>query len=115
MRRGWRYRTWRDSANWLAKTVASYVERYESGCRVIGTCPLYRKNRPLKTSAPVPDASSFYLLGWPIIARGIAGDQSGQDSAVWLSKPWILGQAYVLAALIVAVEGVSFVLNGWST
>ena len=45
----------------------------------------------------------------------IARPQPGQDSAVWLSKPWILGQAYVLAALIVAVVGVSFVLNGWST
>ncbi len=37
----------------------------------------------------------------------------GQDSALWLSKPWILGQAYVLAVLVVAVVGVSLILNGW--
>ncbi len=39
--------------------------------------------------------------------------RAGQDSAVWLSKPWILGQAYILPALVLAVVGVSLILNGW--
>ncbi len=43
----------------------------------------------------------------------VAQPAAGQDSVVWLSKPWILGQAYVLATLVVAVVGVSFILNGW--
>jgi hypothetical protein len=43
-------------------------------------------------------------VGMLIIAR----PQAGQDSAVWLSKPWILGQAYVLVALITAVVGVTW-------
>ena len=43
----------------------------------------------------------------------MARPKAGQDSATWLSKPWILGQAYVLAVLVVAVVGVSFVLNAW--
>ena len=45
----------------------------------------------------------------------IARPQAGQDSAIWLSKPWILGQAYLLAALITAVVGLSFLLNAWPT
>ncbi len=48
-------------------------------------------------------------VGMIVVARPAAG----QDSVVWLSKPWILGQAYVLATLVVAVVGVSFILNGW--
>ncbi len=36
---------------------------------------------------------------------------AGQDSVLWLNKPWILGQAYVLAALVMAVIGISFILN----
>ncbi len=43
----------------------------------------------------------------------IARPKAGQDSAIWLSKPWILGQAYVLVVLLVAVVGVSFILNAW--
>jgi hypothetical protein len=43
----------------------------------------------------------------------VARPKAGQDSAHWLSKPWILGQAYVMLALSVAVVGVSLVLNGW--
>ncbi len=39
--------------------------------------------------------------------------RTGQDSAVWLSKPWILGQPYVLIGLIVALVGVSLIVNGW--
>jgi hypothetical protein len=50
-------------------------------------------------------------VGMLVVAR----PQAGQDSVVWLSKPWILGQAYVLVALVVAVVGVSFILNGWPT
>ena len=50
-------------------------------------------------------------MGMLIIAR----PQAGQASAIWLSKPWILGQAYVLAALITAVVGLSFLLNAWPT
>jgi hypothetical protein len=41
----------------------------------------------------------------------IARPKAGQDCAIWLSKPWILGQAYVMAVLIIAVVGVSLVLN----
>ena len=48
-------------------------------------------------------------VGMLIIGR----PQAGQDSAIWLSKPWILGQAYLLVALIAAVVGVSFLLNNW--
>jgi hypothetical protein len=43
-------------------------------------------------------------VGMLIIAR----PQAGQDTAVWLSKPWVLGQAYVLVALITAVVGVTW-------
>ncbi len=43
----------------------------------------------------------------------VARPKAGQDSAIWLSKPWILGQAYVLLTLLVAVVGVSFILNSW--
>jgi len=50
-------------------------------------------------------------MGMLIIAR----PQPGQDSAVWLSGPWILGQAYVLVALITAVVGVSYLLNAKPT
>ncbi len=39
--------------------------------------------------------------------------RAGQNSAVLLSKPWILGQSYVLIALVVAVVGVSLIVNGW--
>ncbi len=39
--------------------------------------------------------------------------RADQGSAVWLSKPWILGQSYVLIALVVAVVGVSLIVNGW--
>jgi hypothetical protein len=39
--------------------------------------------------------------------------QKGSDSVPWLSKPWILGQAYVMIVLIVGVVGVSFILTGW--
>jgi hypothetical protein len=42
----------------------------------------------------------------------IARPAAGQDSVIWLSKPWILGQIYVLAALATAVVGVSTILNG---
>ncbi len=47
-------------------------------------------------------------VGMIIIAR----PKPGQDSAIWLSKPWILGQTYVLLTLLAAVVGVSFILNG---
>ncbi len=43
----------------------------------------------------------------------VARPKAGQDSAIWLSKPWFLGQAYVLLTLLVAVVGVSFILNSW--
>jgi hypothetical protein len=43
----------------------------------------------------------------------IARPASGQESVFWLSKPWILGQVYVLASLVRAVIGVSFILNAW--
>jgi hypothetical protein len=46
-------------------------------------------------------------VGMLIIAR----PKAGQDSAIWLSKPWILGQMYVLAVLLITVIGVSFILN----
>jgi hypothetical protein len=49
--------------------------------------------------------------GMIVVARPAAG----QDSVVWLSKPWFLGQAYVLATLVVGVVAVSFILNGWPT
>ncbi len=48
-------------------------------------------------------------VGMVVVGR----PQPGQHSAVWLSKPWILGQAYVMAALVVFVVGVSLVLNAW--
>ncbi len=48
-------------------------------------------------------------MGMVVIAR----PKPGQDSAIWLSKPWILGQAYVLLTLLVAVVGVSVILNSW--
>jgi hypothetical protein len=48
-------------------------------------------------------------VGMVLVAR----PKQGQDSAVWLSKPWILGQGYVLAVLVAAVVGVSFILNAW--
>ena len=48
-------------------------------------------------------------VGMLVIGR----PKAGQDSAIWLSKPWILGQVHVLLALVVAVVGVTFVLNGW--
>lgn len=47
-------------------------------------------------------------IGMLIVARPPAG----RDSVLWLSKPWILGQVYVLATLVVAVVGVSFVFSG---
>jgi len=43
----------------------------------------------------------------------IARPRQGMDSAGWLQRPWFLGQAYALAALVVAVLGVSFILNSW--
>jgi hypothetical protein len=43
----------------------------------------------------------------------IARPTSGQDTVLWLSKPWMLGQVYVLASLVTAVIGVSFILNAW--
>ncbi len=49
------------------------------------------------------------FFGMVFVARPAAG----QDSVLWLSKPWILGQVYVLAALVTAVVGVSFILNAW--
>lgn len=48
-------------------------------------------------------------VGMIVIARPPAG----QDSVVWLSKPWILGQGYVLVTLVTAVVGIAFLLNGW--
>jgi len=48
-------------------------------------------------------------VGMVIIAR----PKAGQGSVVWLSEPWILGQGYVLTVLVVAVVGVSFILNAW--
>jgi len=42
----------------------------------------------------------------------VARPPAGTDSAPWL-KSWLLGQMYVLAALVIAVIGVGFVLNGW--
>lgn len=43
----------------------------------------------------------------------VARPEAGQDSAVWLSKPWILGQVYVLVVLVLAVIGGSLILNAW--
>jgi xanthine/uracil permease len=43
----------------------------------------------------------------------IARPKAGTDSALWLSKPWMLGQAYVLAVLIIAVIGIAFIFSGW--
>jgi hypothetical protein len=43
----------------------------------------------------------------------IARPKAGQDSAIWLSNPWILGQIYALAVLATAVLGVTFILSGW--
>jgi hypothetical protein len=48
-------------------------------------------------------------VGMMVLAR----PKQGQDSAIWLSKPWILGQAYIMLALVVAVVGVSLVVSGW--
>ncbi len=51
-----------------------------------------------------------------IVAGGmvfVARPAAGSDSVLWLSKPWILGQIYVLATLLVAVVAVSVILNGW--
>jgi hypothetical protein len=48
-------------------------------------------------------------VGMIVIARPPAG----QGSVVWLSKPWILGQGYVLVTLVTAVVGIAFLLNGW--
>jgi hypothetical protein len=51
-----------------------------------------------------------------IVAAGmmfIGRPAKGSDSAAWLSKPWILGQLYVLAVLVVTVVGVSFIITGW--
>jgi hypothetical protein len=41
----------------------------------------------------------------------VARPARGADSAPWLAKPWFLGQLYVLAALVLAVVGISFILN----
>lgn len=43
----------------------------------------------------------------------IAKPSAGQDSVLWLSKPWILGQVYVLASLVTVVVGISIILNAW--
>jgi hypothetical protein len=43
----------------------------------------------------------------------IGRPKAGQDSAIWLSKPWILGQVYILVALVAAVIGVGFIINAW--
>ena len=46
-------------------------------------------------------------VGMLVVAR----PKAGQDSAIWLSKPWILGQAYVM--IVLAVVGVTFIFKGW--
>jgi hypothetical protein len=48
-------------------------------------------------------------VGMTLIARPPAG----QEGVRWLIRPWILGQAYVLAILVVAVVGVSLILGNW--
>jgi hypothetical protein len=51
-----------------------------------------------------------------IVAAGMlfAGrPDKGAESAPWIARPWILGQSYVLAVLIVSVIGIAFILNGW--
>jgi hypothetical protein len=53
------------------------------------------------------------LLLVTVVMIIIARPRAGQDSAIWLSKPWMLGQIYVLAVLATAVIGVSFILNAW--
>ena len=63
----------------------------------------------------MPIVIGIILLAVCAVMLIIARPQPGQDSAVWLSKPWILGQAYLLAALITAVVGVSYLLNAKPT
>ena len=58
-------------------------------------------------------AIGLILLIVCVLMVYVGRPKAGQDSAIWLSNPWILGQAYALAALIVAVIGVVFVLKGW--
>jgi len=41
----------------------------------------------------------------------VARPAAGQDSVLWLSKPWILGQVYVLATLVTAVIGATLIIN----
>jgi hypothetical protein len=43
----------------------------------------------------------------------VARPEPGSDSVPWLARPWILGQVYVLIALVMAVIGISFILNNW--
>jgi len=63
----------------------------------------------------MPIVIGIILLAVCVGMLVIARPQPGQDSAVWLSGPWILGQAYLLVALIIAVVGVTYILNGWLT
>jgi hypothetical protein len=47
------------------------------------------------------------------IIRASRGRKPGEQRAKVLSKPWILGQGHVMVALVIAVVGVSLVVNGW--
>ncbi len=49
----------------------------------------------------------FLCVGMTVVAR----PKAGQDSAIWLRGPWILGRIYLLLTLLAAVMGVSFILN----
>ncbi len=51
----------------------------------------------------------FLCVGMVVVAR----PKAGQDSAIWLRGPWILGQTYVLLTLLAGVVGVSFIVNAW--
>jgi hypothetical protein len=51
-----------------------------------------------------------------IVAAGmlfVGRPSAGAESTAWLAKPWMLGQLYVLAVLVVTVIGAASILNGW--